>query len=1079
MKTLLCTIAKYENKYLREFVEWYKSIGFTNIVLYDNNDPDGERFEEVIADYIDSGFVIVKDWRGNKNKPQIPAYQSCYDEYGTKYDWIAFFDVDEFLEFDNNKNVEDFLSEEIFNDADFIRVCWKNFSDNGLVRVENDNYSRTRFTKTIEEKSITSKFANRGTKIIVRGGIKNFKFKNEPGGEHGWNLPYKGYDCHGNECKKGNTTLHILKEKIWDNAWLAHYRFKTMEEYCRFKILRGYANMDEKRGKNAISTREFFDYNDWTEEKQKIYNELVGKSKIICCILNYKHDDNAMLWYEKCRTAFNTWIIDTNYLDNKGKSEVLPYDDPNVLFCHNLYFGGSCIRSYEIFKQEKGEWLMMITSDVECDELNFKLLVDAVNDVVGRDDIGVWEPSAKLGSMCNGSVGTLFTNVHQYNQGTYRMRDVRCGEGWFEFINKEIADYVFPKLNYSDNKYGWGINDMFNRTARKYGLRVVIDDRVTMFHPAGTAYSNKDAAAEYEEVKKKFEEFGLMETEKKKEDIRTLVCCIGKNENRYIREYVDWYKSIGTTNICLYDNNDLDGERFEDVIGKDIEEGFVIYNDWRGKKNCQLNAYQDCYDRFGKEYDWILFIDCGDEYLDFTQPMSIQDFLSMPQFVNFDEIHLNLMTYGDSDVADYRDGTLKERFPEPIPYDTHVAYDFPEDCHVSTIVRGGLEKVEWKGVTHTPSNPLRCCNAVGINVDPVSPFTFPYHFRLAFFRHYTTKTAREYAWKMQRGFPDQIWDGSRIQNLVETRFFRTNRVTKEKIDIFKEELGIDFSYLLKFEGEKSKDVQIFSLCYARKNFEFLNNKYVTPLQVGAANGTDVCELKDNTGENISSSNFFYIENTGTFWIWRNVKDAKYKGQMQYRRPLIGIDDNTDFEEIFSKYDVITCVPFHHPDHMKPTEDEPMVIPASTVEGGYAFSNCLPDLLLLENIVKQMYPDYASDWDKYIKNGEDLYYSSGFIMRSEDYDSYCEFLFNCLSNWIAASDIKDILDLYVHVARNIGAGKYIRYQDPYKVPKEAIKWETEIGGFLGERLWTLWLQHNFKPEKIYKLPYKKMEEGMYT
>ncbi len=41
MRTLLCTIAKYENKYLREFVEWYTSIGFTNIVLYDNNDPDG------------------------------------------------------------------------------------------------------------------------------------------------------------------------------------------------------------------------------------------------------------------------------------------------------------------------------------------------------------------------------------------------------------------------------------------------------------------------------------------------------------------------------------------------------------------------------------------------------------------------------------------------------------------------------------------------------------------------------------------------------------------------------------------------------------------------------------------------------------------------------------------------------------------------------------------------------------------------------------------------------------------------------------------------------------------------------
>ena len=1077
MRTLLCTIAKNENRYLREFVEWYKSIGFTNICLYDNNDVDGERFEEVISDYIDSGFVIVKDWRGNTNKPQIPAYQSCYDEYGEKYDWIAFFDVDEFLEFDNGKNADDFFNQKIFSDTDIIRVCWKNFSDNGLVRVENNNYSRTRFTETIKEKSRSSYLANRSTKIIVHGWIPNFRFINKPGGEHGWYLPNKTVDCHGNICSN-STSFHVIKEKIWDNAWLCHYRFKTMEEYCKFKLKRGYANVDYDRGQKSINLQEFYDYNDWTREKQDLYDELIGPSEVTCCLLNYKHDENALKWYDRLKMFYNTYIIDTNYLDNGGDS---PFDtnDSHVLLCHNLYFGGSTIKAYELMKKDGGKWLMTITTDVECNDENLAKLIECVAEVIGRKDIGVWEPSAAKGSYCNGATRVLTTNIHQYYQSTGKMRDVRCGEGWFEFVRGDVADYVIPKLNYVDNKHGWGINDMFNRTARKMGLRVVIDDRVILFHPAGTGYNNREAAAEYERVKMKFEEYGLMEKEdKKKEGLKTLVCCIGKDENRYIREYVDWYKEIGVTNICLYDNNDVDGERFEDIIGEDIKDGYVIYNDWRGKKNCQLDAYQDCYDRFGKEYDWILFIDCGDEYLDFMEPMKIQDYLTLPQFVNFDEIHINLMTFGDCDAADYKEGTLQERFPEPIPYDTNVAYDFPEDYHVSTIVRGGLEKVEWKGVTHTPSNVLKCCNAIGVTVDSTSPFT-PYNFDLAFFKHYTTKTAREYAWKMKRGFPDQIWDGSRIQNLVETRFFRTNKVTKEKVDILSEELNIDFSYLLPYTGEKSKDVQIFTLCYAKKDFKFLDNKYVTPLQVGAANGTDVCELKDTEGESISASNFFYIENTGTFWIWKNVKDAKYKGQMQYRRPLIGIDDNTDFEKIFSEYDVITCVPFHHPDHMKPTPEEPMVIPASTVEGGYAFSNCLPDLILMENIVKQIYPDYANDWNKYIKNGEDLYYSSGFIMRAEDYDRYCEFLFNCLGNWIHATGIENIIDLTAHVARNIGAGKYIRYPEPYKVTKGEIKWQTSIGGFLGERLWTLWVQHNFRPERIYKLPYKKMEKNMYT
>ena len=47
IKICLCVIAKNENKYLREFVEYYKTIGYNKIFLYDNNDIFGEKFEEV------------------------------------------------------------------------------------------------------------------------------------------------------------------------------------------------------------------------------------------------------------------------------------------------------------------------------------------------------------------------------------------------------------------------------------------------------------------------------------------------------------------------------------------------------------------------------------------------------------------------------------------------------------------------------------------------------------------------------------------------------------------------------------------------------------------------------------------------------------------------------------------------------------------------------------------------------------------------------------------------------------------------------------------------------------------------
>ncbi len=41
---------------------------------------------------------------------------------------------------------------------------------------------------------------------------------------------------------------------------------------------------------------------------------------------------------------------------------------------------------------------------------------------------------------------------------------------------------------------------------------------------------------------------------------RVLLCCTGKNENGYIREFVEHYLALGFSHIRIYDNNDTDGE---------------------------------------------------------------------------------------------------------------------------------------------------------------------------------------------------------------------------------------------------------------------------------------------------------------------------------------------------------------------------------------------------------------------------------------------------------------------------------------------------------------------------------------
>ena len=103
----LCVIAKKENLYAKEYVNHYKKLGYSYIYIYDNNDINDEKFEDVIKDEIDSGFVTIINIRG-KIRGQCFAYKDCYGKYNKLYDWLSFFDFDEFLTI-KEKNIQNFL----------------------------------------------------------------------------------------------------------------------------------------------------------------------------------------------------------------------------------------------------------------------------------------------------------------------------------------------------------------------------------------------------------------------------------------------------------------------------------------------------------------------------------------------------------------------------------------------------------------------------------------------------------------------------------------------------------------------------------------------------------------------------------------------------------------------------------------------------------------------------------------------------------------------------------------------------------------------------------------------------------
>ena len=153
MKVALCAIGRLENNYIREWVEHYKMLGFDNIILYDNNYDGEDHFEDVISDYIDSGFVILKDVRNEKGLIQVKSYNECYHTYSNDYDWISFFDIDEFLTLNEKfKSIKDYLSCKELNNFNCIRINWIIYDDNNLINVKNNDYSIKRFENANKKK---------------------------------------------------------------------------------------------------------------------------------------------------------------------------------------------------------------------------------------------------------------------------------------------------------------------------------------------------------------------------------------------------------------------------------------------------------------------------------------------------------------------------------------------------------------------------------------------------------------------------------------------------------------------------------------------------------------------------------------------------------------------------------------------------------------------------------------------------------------------------------------------------------------------------------------------------------------
>ena len=84
---------------------------------------------------------------------------------------------------------------------------------------------------------------------------------------------------------------------------------------------------------------------------------------------------------------------------------------------------------------------------------------------------------------------------------------------------------------------------------------------------------------------------------------------MAKNENLYVKEFINYYEKLGIDNIFIYENNNYNTERIKEVVPFTNKIKVEVYENIKGRIKNQPDACTECYNNNKNKFDWFLMID--------------------------------------------------------------------------------------------------------------------------------------------------------------------------------------------------------------------------------------------------------------------------------------------------------------------------------------------------------------------------------------------------------------------------------------------------------------------------------------
>lgn len=235
-----------------------------------------------------------------------------------------------------------------------------------------------------------------------------------------------------------------------------------------------------------------------------------------------------------------------------------------------------------------------------------------------------------------------------------------------------------------------------------------------------------------------------------------------------------------------------------------------------------------------------------------------------------------------------------------------------------------------------------------------------------------------------------------------------------------------------------------------------------PIHVGKELHKDISLgiTEDNTGDNISMKNASYCELTGLYWAWKNLKGVDVIGLCHYRRYF-------DFHHQCKKYLPFTqfkTSQFNEIDLDIPQDMLDRISAGKVIVpryksyrvplyADYCINHISDDFFKLKEVFNTEPQEYKDAFSKIMYNNNKLMHYNMFIMKWDEFDKYCSWLFNILNKVEKVTDISNYTPVQKRIYGYMAERLFNVYLEANKldVIREPVIWFNDDANAVSKEL----------------------------